>query len=473
MFINGKWIKGTGEKEVKNPANGELVDTVPTVGKQEVHQAVEAASEAFQSWSQVDPAERASYMYKVAELMREKKDEIARIATIEMGKSFVDMQGEVQSAIDYVQWNAEEAKRVYGEIIPSKPNKIVKVMKQPIGVVGAITPWNFPVSMITRKIAPAIAVGCTVVLKRSSSSPLSAKLIFKIFEAAGLPAGVVNLVLGNSQEISDELLENKKVKKVSFTGSTQVGKDLLRGSADTVKKMSLELGGHAPFIVFEDANLDFAVEQLVAGKVRCAGQTCISMNRIYVQTSVKDEFTRKLNEKVKALKVGNGLDSETNIGTLVNQSGVRKVEEQVKDAIEKGAKLTVGENRPNSDAMKNGSFYEPTVLTDVNETMKSSYEETFGPVAPIFTFDTEEEVIAKANNTPYGLASYCYTNDLSRGYRMGQQLEFGIVGLNDALPINASVPFGGIKESGFGKEGGHHGIHEYVIEKLFSTQINQ
>lgn len=473
MYINGKWVKGTGEREVKNPANGQIVDTVVTVGRKEVHEAIDAAGVAFKSWSQLPAGERAAYMYKVAELMRERKEELARVATLEMGKSLEDMTGEVLAAIDYVQWYAEEAKRVYGEIIPGKANKVVNVLKQPIGVVAAITPWNFPVSMITRKIAPAIAVGCTIVLKPSSSSPLSAKLIFEIFEEAGLPDGVVNLVLGNSQEISDEFLDNEQVRKMSFTGSTRVGKDLLAGSAKTMKKMSLELGGHAPFIVFEDANIDFAVEQLVAGKFRCAGQTCVSMNRVYVHESIEDTFVERLHAKVKELKVGDGLDESTNVGPLVNESGVEKVEEQVKDAVSKGAKVVVGGSRPQDEALQNGSFYEPTVLTDVNEDMLISYEETFGPVAPIFTFKTEEEVIEKANNTPFGLASYFYTNDLSRGHRIAQQLEFGIVGLNDALPITSAVPFGGIKESGFGKEGGHHGLDEYLIEKLFSTQINQ
>lgn len=471
MYINGKWITGQDDIQVKNPANGEVVGTVPRVGKEEVNEAIEAAYAAFKSWSKISAAERASYMYKVAEIMRARKDELARTATLEMGKAFKDMLGEVQAAINYVQWYAEEAQRVYGEIVPSKANKVVHVLKQPIGVVGAITPWNFPVSMITRKISPAIAVGCTVVLKPSSSSPLSAKLIFEIFEEAGLPAGVVNLVLGNATEVSAALLENPKVKKMSFTGSTEVGKALMAQAAKTVKKMSLELGGHAPYIVFEDADLDLAVDQLVAGKFRCAGQTCVSMNRVYVQESIHDKFVDQLAQKVSRLKVGHGLDAETNVGPLVNESGVRKVEEQVTDAVQKGAKVVVGGKRPQAEELKNGSFYEPTVLTDVNESMLISHEETFGPVAPIFTFKTEEEVIQKANDTQYGLAAYFYTNDLSRGHRVAQQLEFGIVGLNDSLPITASVPFGGIKESGFGKEGGHQGIDEYVIEKLVSTQI--
>lgn len=473
MYINGKWTESTNVVKVTNPANGELVGTVPTVDKSEVREAIDAADKAFTTWSALSAEDRASYMYKVAELMRENTDELARIATLEMGKSLTDMKAEVKSAIDYVQWYAEEAKRVYGEVIPAKDNKFVNVLKQPIGVVGAITPWNFPVSMITRKIAPAIAVGCTVVLKPSSSSPLSAKFIFELFEAAKLPDGVVNLVLGNSQEISDELLENPKVKKMSFTGSTSVGKNLLEMSAKTVTKMSLELGGHAPFIVFEDADIDLAVEQLIAGKFRCAGQTCVSMNRVYVHESIQEEFVKKMTEKTSSLKLGDGLDPQTSVGPLVNEKGVQKVEKQVKDAVSKGANIAVGGKRPDDETLKNGSFFEPTILTNVNEEMDISYEETFGPVAPIFSFDTEEEVIEKANSTPFGLAAYFYTNDLSKGYRVGQKLQFGIVGLNDSLPITASVPFGGIKESGFGKEGGHHGIDEYIIEKLFSTQYKQ
>lgn len=473
MYINGKWTESTNVVKVTNPANGELVGTVPTVDKSEVREAIDAADQAFTTWSALSAEDRASYMYKVAELMRGNTDELARIATLEMGKSLTDMKAEVKSAIDYVQWYAEEAKRVYGEVIPAKDNKFVNVLKQPIGVVGAITPWNFPVSMITRKIAPAIAVGCTVVLKPSSSSPLSAKFIFELFEAAKLPDGVVNLVLGNSQEISDELLENPKVKKMSFTGSTSVGKNLLEMSAKTVTKMSLELGGHAPFIVFEDADIDLAVEQLIAGKFRCAGQTCVSMNRVYVHKSIEEAFVKKMTEKTSSLKLGDGLDPQTSVGPLVNEKGVQKVEKQVRDAVSKGANIAVGGKRPDEEALKNGSFFEPTILTNVNEEMDISYEETFGPVAPIFSFDTEEEVIEKANSTPFGLAAYFYTNDLSKGYRVGQKLQFGIVGLNDSLPITASVPFGGIKESGFGKEGGHHGIDEYIIEKLFSTQYKQ
>jgi len=469
MYINGKWIESQDKIKVINPANGKLVDFVPVVTKNEVRKAIDAADKAFEDWSSLSAAKRASYLYKVAELMEKKKDDLAYIATLEMGKALNDMKGEIQSAIDYVQWYAEEAQRVYGETIPSKRNKVVNVIKQPVGVVGAITPWNFPVSMITRKIAPAISVGCTVVLKPSSSSPLSAKFICEIFEEVGIPDGVVNIILGNSKDISNELLENSKVRKMSFTGSTSVGKNLIEGSAKTVKKLSLELGGHAPFIVFEDANIDMAVQQLVNGKFRCSGQACVSMNRIYIQRSIEKEFVFKLNKQVKSLTLGNGLNPETQVGPLVNSSGLQKVENQVNDAISKGANVTIGGKRSLTEEHKNGFFFEPTVLTNVNEEMYISHEETFGPVAPIFTFDTEEEVIKKANNTPFGLASYFYTNDLSRSHRVARKLDFGIVGLNDAHPISASVPFGGIKESGYGKEGGHHGLNEYLIEKLIST----
>src|SRR5699024_9697338 len=385
MYINGKWTESTNVVKVTNPANGELVGTVPTVDKSEVREAIDAADKAFTTWSALSAEYRASYMYKVAELMRENTDELARIATLEMGKSLTDMKAEVKSAVDYVQWYAEEAMRQYAEVVQAKDNKFVNVVKQPIGVVGAITPWNFPVSMITRKIAPAIAVGCTVVLKPSSSSPLSAKFIFELFEAAKLPDGVVNLVLGNSQEISDELLENPKVKKMSFTGSTSVGKNLLEMSAKTVTKMSLELGGHAPFIVFEDADIDLAVEQLIAGKFRCAGQTCVSMNRVYVHKSIEEAFVKKMTEKTSSLKLGDGLDPQTSVGPLVNEKGVQKVEKQVRDAVSKGANIAVGGKRPDEEALKNGSFFEPTILTNVNEEMDISYEETFGPVAPIFS----------------------------------------------------------------------------------------
>ncbi|WP_047153876.1 NAD-dependent succinate-semialdehyde dehydrogenase [Aneurinibacillus tyrosinisolvens] len=473
MYINGKWIeKGIDEVVVRNPANGEVVGRVAKVGKEEVEEAIEAANAAFKTWSKLPAIERSNYMYRVAEIMRERKEDLARTGTLEMGKALADMRGEVQIAIDYVQWYAEEGRRVYGETIPTNAaNKRVSVIKQPIGVVGAITPWNFPVSMITRKISPALAAGCTVVVKPASQSPLSAKLIFEIFEEAGIPAGVVNLVLGDAREVSEAMLKSTKVKKISFTGSTEVGKKLMAGGAETVKKMSLELGGHAPYIVFEDADLDLAVDGLVSGKFRCAGQTCVCMNRVYVQESVIEAFSEKLVEKVSALKIGNGLDSATNVGPLVDQKGVEKSEEHVKDAVSKGAKVLVGGQRPQQPEFANGSFYEPTVLANVDETMLISYEETFGPVAPIFTFKTEEEVIEKANNTPYGLASYFYTNDLSRSHRVAEQLEFGIVGVNDSLPITAAVPFGGIKESGNGKEGGHHGMEEYLIEKLISVRL--
>lgn len=472
MYINGQWTtKGIGEIEVKNPSNGEVVGTVPTVGVEGVEEAIQAANEAFKTWAKLPAIERSQYLYRVASLMTERKEELARTGTLEMGKALPDMRAEVQQAIDYVQWYAEEGRRVYGETIPANaPNKRVQVLKQPIGVVGAITPWNFPVSMITRKISPAIAAGCTIVLKPASQSPLSAKIIFEIFEEAGLPAGVVNLVAGNSQDISSTLLKSSIVKKLSFTGSTEVGKLLMAQSADTVKKLSLELGGHAPFIVFEDADIDLAVEGLIAGKFRCAGQTCVSMNRVYVQQSIVVEFSEKLVQKTRELKLGDGLAPDTNVGPLVDMKGVEKAEQHVQDAVDKGAELLVGGKRPDQSQYP-GSFFEPTVLKGVNESMLISYEETFGPVAPIFTFESEEEVLEKANNTQYGLASYFYTNDLSRVHRVSEQLEFGIVGVNDTLPITVAVPFGGIKESGNGKEGGHHGLREYLIEKMISTRI--
>ncbi|NEU32353.1 NAD-dependent succinate-semialdehyde dehydrogenase [bacterium LRH843] len=472
MYINGKWITdGIGKIDVKNPSNGEIVGTVPTVGVEQVEEAIEAANKAFKTWSKLPAIERSNYLYRVAALMTEQKEELARTGTLEMGKALADMRGEVQQAIDYVQWYAEEARRVYGETIPANaPNKRVQVLKQPIGVVGAITPWNFPVAMITRKISPAIAAGCTVIVKPASQSPLSAKLIFEIFEKAELPAGVVNLVAGNSKDISATLLNSPIIKKVSFTGSTEVGKLLMAQGAETVKKLSLELGGHAPFIVFEDADIDLAVDGLIGGKFRCAGQTCVSMNRLYVHRSVVDEFAEKLVAKTKQLKVGDGLDPSTNVGPLVDEKGVEKAEQHVQDAVAKGAELLVGGKRPDKSKLT-GSFFEPTVLKNVDESMVISYEETFGPVAPIIAFDTEEEVIEKANNTLYGLASYFYTNDLSRVHRVSEQLEYGIVGVNDTLPITVAVPFGGIKESGNGKEGGHHGIKEYLIEKMISTRI--
>lgn len=473
MYINGAWMK-TSEEElvVRNPANGEIVGRLPKVARRDMEEAIAAADAAFRTWSTLPAIERSGYLYRVAEKMRARKEEIARTGTLEMGKALADMRAEVQQAIDYMQWFAEEGRRVYGETIPANAgNKRIAVIKQPLGVVGAITPWNFPVSMLARKVAPALAAGCTVIFKPASQSPLTAKLVFEIFEEVGLPFGVANLVVGDAGMISETLLASPIVKKVSFTGSTEVGKRLMGQASQTVTKLSLELGGHAPYIVFEDADLDLAVRGLVANKYRCAGQVCICINRVYVQESIVEEFNKRLVELVGLLKVGDGLDPETSVGPLIDHNAVAKSEQHVQDAVAKGAKVLIGGKRPSRPELAGGSFYEPTVLADATDDMLIAQEETFGPVAPIFTFKTEEEVLRRANHTPFGLSAYFFTNDLSRSHRVAEGLEYGIVGVNDTLPVTVAIPFGGIKESGGGKEGGHQGMDEYMYEKLVSVRI--
>ncbi|MBB6454719.1 succinate-semialdehyde dehydrogenase/glutarate-semialdehyde dehydrogenase [Salirhabdus euzebyi] len=473
LYINGEWRNAnSGETfEVVNPATGQVIANVASGGRDETEEAIKCANVAFATWKKTTAAERASYLNKVAALMKEKAEDMAYTITTEMGKPLSEAKREVVSATAYVEWFAEEAKRVYGETIPaSHPNKQLMVLRQPVGVTAAITPWNFPLSMITRKIAPAIAAGCTVVIKPAPATPLSAMKVFECFHEAGLPKGVANLVMGAAEEIGPVLTKSPLVRKLTFTGSTAVGKMLIRDSADTVKKVSMELGGHAPFIVFEDADLDAAAAGAAGTKFVNNGQTCICTNRIYVAEGVAEEFGRKLAEKVAALKIGNGLDEGTKIGPLINKQAFDKVQSHVEDALEHNGQLLCG-GKPYDAGELKGYFYEPTVINYANEKMKIASEETFGPVAPIFTFKTEEEVIEKANNTPYGLAAYFYTKDLSRGFRIMNELEYGIVGINDAAPVTVQGPFGGYKESGNGREGGRSGILEYLEEKYVSINL--
>ncbi|MGM0852734.1 MAG: NAD-dependent succinate-semialdehyde dehydrogenase [Bacillota bacterium] len=471
LYINGEWkqAKSGATLEVHNPATGELIDRVASGGKEETQKAIQAAKQAFKTWKKVTGQERGSYLASVASIMKEKKSEIAKTITLEMGKPLVHAEREVVGAINYVEWYAEEAKRIYGETIPaSHPNKHLMLLREPVGVTAAITPWNFPASMITRKIAPAIAAGCTVVLKPAPATPLSAIKVFECFHEAGLPAGVANLVIGPAEEIGQELTKSPDVRKLTFTGSTPVGKMLLRESAGTVKKVSMELGGHAPFIIFEDADIEAAIQGVLGTKFVNSGQTCISTNRVYVAESIAEEFGEKLAEKAVQLKVGNGMDEGVDVGPLINEQALEKVESHVADAINHNGKILCGGNRYASPEGK-GNFFEPTVINYAQDNMKISTEETFGPVAPIFTFKDEEEVIERANHDSYGLAAYCFTNDMRRGYRMMAELEYGIVGINDSAPIVAQAPFGGIKESGMGKEGGKSGILEYLEEKFVSV----
>ncbi|EKN67610.1 succinic semialdehyde dehydrogenase [Neobacillus bataviensis LMG 21833] len=472
MYINGEWIKTNGTIEVYNPATGELVDQVYTVGIHETRDAIDAAKGAFKEWSQLPVDIRVNYLHKTVEKLKEQREQLETLITEEMGKSIHNARYEVQSTISFFQWFAEEARRVYGRIIPaSAQNKRINVTKQPLGVVGAITPWNFPLSMAARKLAPALAAGCTVILKPSKEAPLSSVALYKIFDEIGFPKGVVNLVMGNSDKIVGTLMESKDVRKISFTGSTEVGKKLIRQSADSVKRVSMELGGHAPFIVFEDADIDLAIDGVISSKFASSGQQCVCTNRIYIHDSIYDDFAVKLKEKVSQLSVGNGINESNHIGPLINEGAIDKMDEQVEDALSKGASVLFGGKRLTGGEYDKGFFYCPTLLLNGKEGMKILHEETFGPVAPLIRFSSEEEVLQRANEIEYGLASYFYTNDLSRMYRVSEKLEYGMVGINDAAPFSVQAPFGGIKESGLGREGGSEGIEDYLNVKMTSTRI--
>jgi len=474
MYINGEWQEALSGKtmNVINPANGEIVGVVAYGGREETARAIDAAHQAFPAWSGAPARERAKYLLAISELIRKYRDELAQIMSAEMGKPFMEAKFEVMGAVDNFQWYAEEAKRVYGETIPSSvPNKRIMVLKQPVGVTAAITPWNFPINMAARKIAPALAAGCTVVFKPAMKTPLTAIRLTEIMEEAGLPKGVVNLVLGHSSEIGNEIVENPKVAKITFTGSTEVGKKLMEGAAKHVKRISMELGGHAPFIVFEDADLDAAVEGLFESKYRNAGQMCISTNRLYVHQAVLEPFTEKLIERLKRTKVGDGREKGVEIGPLVDEAALKGVMAHIEDAKEKGAKVLYGGERLTEGEYAKGFFLQPTVLSDVKDDMRIVREETFGPVLPIIPFTDEAEVIRKANDTIYGLAAYVYTQNLSRSVRVAEALEYGIVGVNDGAPTQTQAPFGGFKQSGIGREGGHYAMDEFLEVKFVSIGI--
>ncbi|MDR7002698.1 succinate-semialdehyde dehydrogenase/glutarate-semialdehyde dehydrogenase [Neobacillus niacini] len=472
MYIDGKWVGNDYEvfTEIINPATNEVIGAVPTGGAYEAVQAVDAAHTAFQTWSKKTADERYQILMKWHYLIEENKHEIARIMTIEQGKPLKEALGEVVYANGFISWYAEEGKRIYGETIPaSHPNKRLLVRKEPVGVIAAITPWNFPAAMITRKVGPALAAGCTAVVKPANQTPLTALKLAELAHEAGVPKGVLNVVTGRSSEIGDVWLKDSRVTKITFTGSTEVGKTLMRGAADTVKKVSLELGGNAPFIVMDDADLRKAAAGLVQSKFRNAGQTCICTNRVYVQESVANQFVDLFQNELEKLKVGNGLDEGIDVGPLIDQAALSKVETLVEDALKKGGKITFSGVKP---AEENGYFYAPTIITNINDEMECMRDEIFGPLAPIATFKTEEEVIARANDSNYGLAAYVYTQNLSRSFRITEQLEYGIIGLNDALPSTVQAPFGGFKESGLGREGGHYGIDEYLEVKYISIGID-
>jgi succinate-semialdehyde dehydrogenase/glutarate-semialdehyde dehydrogenase len=457
-LIGGKWV-GTPALDVTNPATGEVIGRVPDLGAVETRAAIEAANAAFPAWSDKLAKERGAILRRWYELQRDNKEDLALLMTSEQGKPLDEARAEVDYASSFTEFYAEEAKRILGEVIPTpKKSGRMLVLKQPVGVVGAITPWNFPLAMITRKISPALAAGCTVVVKPAPETPLCALALAELAMRAGVPPGVLNVVTGDAAAIGGELMSNPLVRMITFTGSTEVGKFLMRQSADTVKKLSLELGGNAPFIVFDDADIDSAVEGALASKYRNSGQTCVCANRILVQDGIYDRFADKLAAAAAKLKVGSGVDEGVVQGPLITDAAVAKVEAHVGDAVAQGAKVLTGGKRH----ALGRTFYEPTVLTDVTPDMQIAQEETFGPVAPLFRFRDEKEAIALANGTPYGLAAYFYTRDLSRAWRVAEALEYGMIGVNEGIISSELAPFGGVKESGQGREGSHHGVDEFV-----------
>lgn len=474
MFINGKWIQTDDKWQVTNPATGKVVYEVHAGGKHEIEMAIQAAEEAFPLWADTPAIQRADLMLEVVSLLKEEKERLATIITKEMGKPIRDAHGEVKMAIDYFRWFAEEARRIYGETVPhSASDKRMVIIRQPVGVVGAITPWNYPIAMIARKLAPALAAGCTAVVKPAPETPQSAIEMMKLFERAEIPNGVVNLVIAPAEMVSECFMESRAVRKITFTGSTAVGKKLYAGASNTMKRISMELGGHAPFIVFDDADLDLAANDLLLTKFRCSGEMCTATNRVYVHEDVADAFTEKLVAKVKELEVGNGLADSTAVGPLVNRAGLDKVSKHVEDAVEKGAVVATGGTILSDGEYANGHFYSPTVLTNVTKEMLLYREETFGPVAPVITFSSESELLEEVNHEQFGLASYMYTESMSRTIRMMEKLEYGMVGVNDPLPFVVQGPFGGMKESGLGKEGSKHGIDDYLEKKLVSVRFRK
>ncbi|MEH6546321.1 MAG: NAD-dependent succinate-semialdehyde dehydrogenase [Sneathiella sp.] len=460
-LIGGVWCDAdSGETlEVKNPATGEVVGTTPLMGAAETRRAIEAASAAMPAWAGKTAKERANILRKWHDLMLENTEDLARIMTIEMGKPLAEARGEVAYAASFIEWFAEEGKRIYGDTIPEHQNdKRIVVIKQPIGVTVAITPWNFPIAMITRKAAPALAAGCPMVIKPAELTPYSAFAMAVIAERAGIPAGILGIVTGDAPAIGTEMTSNPIVQKLTFTGSTAVGKLLMEQCAGTVKKTSMELGGNAPFIVFDDANLDEAVEAAIASKYRNSGQTCVCANRMYIQSGIHDAFLEKFSEQVKNLKVGNGLDDGVLQGPLIVEAAVQKVERHIEDAVSKGAKIALGGNRHSLGQ----TFFEPTILTGVTQEMMVAREETFGPMAALFKFDDEQEVIAMANDTEFGLAAYLCARDIGRIWRVSEALEYGIVGINTGIISTEVAPFGGVKQSGIGREGSKYGIDDYL-----------
>ena len=466
-YVNGKWTTSQTHEtiEVNNPATLDIIGTVPKCGSYDTKLAIEAAKKALPEWRSKTAKERSILLRKWFDLIMSNQEDLAHIMTIEQGKPINESRGEVGYGASFIELYAEEGKRVYGETIPDTlPDRRIIIIKQPIGVVAAITPWNFPSSMITRKAGPALAVGCTIVIKPASQTPFSALALAVLAEEAGIPKGVLNVVTGSAKEIGLELSTNPIVRKLSFTGSTEVGKILLSQCSSTVKKVSMELGGHAPFIAFEDAHIDQAILGAVQSKFRNTGQTCVCANRIFVHEKIYDEFVSKFTDAVSKIKVGNGLEEDTISGPLIDEYSLAKVKEHVEDAVNTGAKITIGGKMHSLG----GNFYQPTILSNVTSKAKITYEETFGPVAPVYKFSSEEEVIKMANDTPYGLASYFYSRDIGRIWRVAEALEYGMVGVNTGLTSKAEIPFGGVKESGLGREGSRFGLDEYLEIKYIN-----
>ncbi|WP_324022139.1 succinate-semialdehyde dehydrogenase (plasmid) [Pantoea sp. JZ29] len=469
-LINGEWVQAQdrGVIEVNNPATGDIIASVPAMSALDTTNAIKSAQTAFNGWRQRAAKERTALLRRWFDLIVAHADDLALLMTAEQGKPLAEARGEALYAASFVEWFAEEAKRVYGETIPAPTtNKRIVVIKQPVGVCAAITPWNFPAAMITRKAAPALAAGCTMIVKPAEQTPLTALALGWLAMQAGIPPGVFQVITGDAHEIGGVLTGSHVVRKLSFTGSTEVGRILMAQSAPTIKKLSLELGGNAPFIVFDDADINAAVEGALASKYRNAGQTCVCSNRIYVQSGIYEAFASRFAERVAALKVGDGQQPDVTIGPLIDDSAVSKVEEHIADALEKGATLVTGGKRH----ALGGTFFEPTILTGATQQMKVAREETFGPVAPLFRFTTEDEVIAMANDTEFGLAAYFYTENVRRTWRVTEALEYGMVGHNTGLISNEVAPFGGVKQSGLGREGSHHGIDEYLEIKYLCSEI--
>jgi succinate-semialdehyde dehydrogenase/glutarate-semialdehyde dehydrogenase len=466
-YIGGAWVQADegGAYDVTDPATEARIGQIPWVGAAETHRAIAAAQSAFTTWSMTTAAERATLLHRMAQLVRDNLDILASLLTLEQGKPLAEARGEMKLGADYIQWFAEEARRINGEIVPSPwKDRQILVTREPIGVAGAISPWNFPFSMLSRKVAPALAAGCTIVIKPSEFTPYCGILYAVLAEKAGIPAGVVNVVTGDGAAVGGELSRNPLVRKITFTGSTRVGKLLYKQSADTMKKLSMELGGNAPTIVFDDADLDLAVENAVAGKFRNSGQTCVCTNRFYVQDGIYDVFAERLTERVRRMKVGNGFDEGVEQGPLINQAAVTKVEAHVQDAEQKGGRVLIGGKRHRLGA----TFFEPTVIADATPDMLIAHEETFGPVAALFRFSREQEGIDAANATEFGLAAYFYTRDLARAFRVSRAIQSGMIGVNAGIITTPEAPFGGVKDSGIGREGSTHGVEDYLNLKYVS-----